>query len=290
MKVAVTGGNGQIGRHVVAELQSAHEVTVLDLVGEKSPLQPFGPVDLLDLELVSKALTGHDAVVHLGGIDAATLVPDEKYFHTNTMATWNVMHAGYEAGIRIFSVCSSVGVYGEHMPDYIPVDEDHTHYGEDPYDLSKRATEVIGQGFAERDGVSVSMIRPCHLAFDHVAERMDLVYQGLPEPEAEGFVDPLPGQGWFIAPEDLATMFRAAIELAAPGYDVFNAGADDTFRSEPTRELVKDLFGQALPERDSERFDANPNASAYDSSKAKRVFGWQPKLNWKALQEKTRNQ
>ena len=290
MKVAVTGGRGQIGRHVVAELQSDHEVTVLDLVGEKSPLQPFGPVDLLDLGRVSEALAGHDAVVHLGGIDAATLVEPETYFHTNTMATWNVMHAGYEAGIRIFSVCSSDGVYGEGAPDYIPMDEVYPQRAEDPYDLSKCVTEVIGQGFAEREGVSVTMIRPCNLAFDHVAERMDLFNQGLPEPEAEGYVDPLPEDGWFIAPEDLATLFRATIERAAPGFDVFNAGADDTFFPVPTRELLRNEYGRSVPERDVARYDANPFASTYDSTKAKRELGWAPRFNWKALQEKTRNQ
>ena len=288
MKVAVTGGNGQIGRHVVTELQKAHEVTVLDIVGEKSPLQPFGPVDVMDLDRVSEALAGHDAVAHLGGIDAATVVEEEKYFSVNTLGTWNVVHAGYEAGIRTFALCSSDGVYGETL--YVPVDEDHPKSGNDSYDLSKRAVEIIGQGFAERDGVSVSVIRPSHVAFDHVAERMVLFHQGLPEPESDEYVDPLPEDGWYVAPEDVATCFRAAIERAAPGYDVFNAGADDTFCPEPTRELLKKVLGREIPERNPELYDNNPFASPCDNSKAKRVLGWEPKINWKVLQEKTRNQ
>ena len=286
MKVVVTGGNGQIGRHAVAALEPDHEVTVIDKV-EDGPHQPLGAIDLLDLERVRSALEGQDAIIHLGGLDAAVHATPEQFFHTNTMATWNVMHAGYEAGVRIFSLCSTVGVYGLsgrlRLPDQIPVDESQRLRGHDPYKLSKRVTEEIGRAFAQRGGISVSLLRPCHLAFDHVVGPMVLCSQDVPESQAGGLVDPLPEYRWMVAPEDVGSCFRRVIEVAPPGLEIFNVAADDSFSATPTRERVAEICGQPIAERDAERFDANPFASAFDNTKAKRMLGWQPQYNWEQL-------
>ena len=287
MKVAVTGGNGQLGRHVVAALEPDYEVTVLDKTGE-GERQPLGPVDLLDLNKVKKALTGHEAVIHLGGLDAAIDATPEQFFHTNTMATWNVMHAGCEIEVQTFSLCSSSSAYGfsregqRAAPDYLPIDESHRLRASDAYGLSKRMVEEIGHGFAEREDVSVSILRPCYIAFDHLLARMVRCKLGRPEPETGEWQEPMPTFRWVVDPGDLAGCFRLAIEKA-PSCETFNVSADDTFSLAPTREHVESVFGHAVPEKKPGWFDSNPFTTPLDCSKAKTMLGWKPRSNWEEL-------
>ncbi|MBT6275678.1 MAG: hypothetical protein HOI95_16285 [Chromatiales bacterium] len=58
--------------------------------------QPDGSVDVMDLEHLSAALKGQDAISHLAAIDATP----QAFFHTNVVAAWNVLHCGYEADRR----------------------------------------------------------------------------------------------------------------------------------------------------------------------------------------------
>ena len=65
-RVAVTGGSGRLGRHVVEELARHTNVTILDKTPGDSP-HPFVDLDVLDLAGVFRALQGHDAVIHSTG-------------------------------------------------------------------------------------------------------------------------------------------------------------------------------------------------------------------------------
>jgi UDP-glucose 4-epimerase len=287
VKVAITGGNGQLGRYVVDAFEPDHEVTVVDRV-DLGNRQPIGPVDLLDLEKVKLALAGQQAVVHLGGLDAAVDATPEQFFHTNTIATWNVMHAGCEVGVSRFSLCSSTSAYGFSLagqrsaPDYLPIDESHRLRASDPYGLSKRVLEEIGSGFSERENVSVSFLRPCYVAFDPLLPRLVCCKNDEPEPDGGEWKEALPPLRWVVAPEDVAQCFRLAIENVE-GLEVFNVCADDTFSSTPTRTRVQAVFGVSIPERQPAWFDGNPFASLLDNSKAKRLLGWQPNANWDVL-------
>ena len=76
MRIAVTGGSGKLGRHVVEHLRgSGHDVVVLDTHGER--WSGWLAIDLTDYGQVVDALGGVrgeqppvDAVVHLAAIPA----------------------------------------------------------------------------------------------------------------------------------------------------------------------------------------------------------------------------
>ena len=110
-KILVTGGNGLLGRYVVNALEGEHDIAIADRKGD-DPRQVHGPVDVLDLQAIQNYVTGQDTIVHLAAIDAAVPAAPKDYFQTNVMAAWNILHAGYEAGVRQFVLCSSASVYG----------------------------------------------------------------------------------------------------------------------------------------------------------------------------------
>ena len=275
-RIVVTGGHGMLGRHVVAALEPDYDVTVVDRVDGGSH-QPHGPVDVLDLEALERAVRGHDAIIHLAAIDAAVDARAHEFFHVNTVAAWNVLHLGYEAGIRRFVVCSSSSVYGvrETTPLYLPIDESHPARATSPYGLGKRVTELVASGFAERDGVVAVALRPCYVAYTHLIDRMSREVETV-EPGEE----PLPPLRWHVSPRDAARCFRAALEADVSGYRVFNVAGPDSFSSRPTLAVAESEYGR-LPEiRDAARFDADPHASLIDCTRAREVLGWSPCENW----------
>lgn len=291
-RIAVTGGNGLLGRYVVAALEPDYEITVIDRV-QTGDRQPHGTVDVLDLAALGRALGGQDAVIHLAAIDAANDATPQKFFHTNVLAAWNVLHAGYESGVRRFALCSSSSAYGlradgfRAAPQYLPLDESHPTRATDPYGLSKRACETVAEGFAARDGVSVAVLRPCSIAFPHMIGRMVADYENRTASESQEWKSPMPPLRWFVAPEDAATCFRLALE-ADTGFEVFNVSADQTFSAQPTLSLVESLFGEKPRLRDESRFEADPYASPMGTTKARHRLGWTPQVTWESLRARSK--
>src|SRR6476661_1937333 len=69
LRVAVTGGAGFIGSHVVDRMVTAgHHVTVLDVRPPHRPDVAFALVDIDDVDGLVAALTGIDVVLHLAGV------------------------------------------------------------------------------------------------------------------------------------------------------------------------------------------------------------------------------
>src|SRR6476469_6376763 len=101
MRIAVTGGTGKLGRHVVRRLtDGGHTVVNLDREGERAG--GFMRVDLTDYGQVIDALSGArdggqpatvDALVHLAAIPAPGLSPDIETFRNNMVTTFSVFHA-----------------------------------------------------------------------------------------------------------------------------------------------------------------------------------------------------
>ena len=89
MKIAVTGAAGQIGSRLCEDLARDHEIVRIDIQGVGEP------IDVLDLDGLTRALAGSDTVVHLAGKVAVKASWDDT--HENLIGTYNAFEAARRA-------------------------------------------------------------------------------------------------------------------------------------------------------------------------------------------------
>jgi UDP-glucose 4-epimerase len=125
MRYFVTGGAGFIGSHLVDKLILAGDVTVYDNLSSGkiefishhfgNPNFEFIQKDLLDLEDLKEAIKDHGVIFHLAANPDARLGIDDTSLDLKqeTLATYNVLEAMRENGIKKIVFSSSGTVYGE---------------------------------------------------------------------------------------------------------------------------------------------------------------------------------
>ena len=283
MRVVVTGGSGKAGQPLVEELASdaggkmRHDVLVLD----KAPVPErvgvrFFEGDIEDLGCVQAALSGADAVIHLAGIHTHGILPNEDTFRINAMGTFNVHEAAWWLGISRVVTMSSEAVLGwapgswerEHVPAYLPIDEDHPVGAQDAYGLSKVVSEAIARSYTAKCGMETVILRPPWIVS---AEEL----KGLRE---SGGVTPAKfGLYHYIDARDLAAACRAAIERPMAGTHTVFVGSGETTVAEPLCTLYPRLM-PAIGDRADELTGIRAPVS---TERARTLLDWAPIRSWR---------
>jgi nucleoside-diphosphate-sugar epimerase len=293
-KVLVTGGCGRLGRYVVDELRTSHQVTTLDLADSRLDL-PHLKLSILDRPALREACAGQEAVVHLAALDAHRDAAAEEFFDVNAVGTWNVLEAAFESTVKKVVVASSNSAMGfghgdrGARPVYLPLDEAHPARPTDTYALTKLLNEVTAESFGRRQKMTVCCIRPTYIMFpelvpfiaDRVQRPADPPTTTHPDPAvAAALAEPLSLLRCYVEPRDLARLFRLALEHDGPAYELFYGSAADSFEPRPTLSYLEQAFG-TLPEiRKPWLYERNPHAAAIDCSHAREVLGWAPTSDW----------
>ncbi|WP_344093874.1 NAD(P)-dependent oxidoreductase [Microbacterium deminutum] len=242
MIIGVTGSGGKLGRAAVARLREAgHEVIGFDLVGP--PGGGFTRVELTDYGQILDALLGvtarHeglDALVHLAAIPVNGLIPDAATFINNMTVSFNVLFGAHRAGIRTIVMASSITAMGfpfEKAPPALPVDETYTA-AFNTYGLGKVAEEAIAAQLAGwSDDLSITALR-----FTNVVDETE--YDTFDRADDPGYRRDLIGT-WIDA-RDGAEAVALALEVARPGFEVYNVVAPTSGSSIPSRELAERWF------------------------------------------------
>ena len=270
-RVMFTGGSGKAGRHVVKHLvDHGHEVLNLDLKPLDNPKVRTLIADITDSGQVFNALSSTmamhefdpvlrpqpvDAVVHFAAIPRIMIVPDNELFRVNAVGTYNVIEAAVTLGIKKIVIASSETAYGvvfasePREPEYFPLDEDYDVNPMDSYALSKVVNEKTARAFALRSGFDIYALRIGNVIEPHEYETF--VPQWIADPAFRKKI------AWsYIDARDLGEIIRLAIEKDGLGFQVFNAGNDDTSSDLPTQELLKRFYPnvpvrRALGEREA---------------------------------------
>ena len=168
MCIAVTGGAGFIGGHLVRRLAAirAGRILVLDNLQRACMEDPrvgqdnvsLVQVDIRNREALSGAFEGCKVVFHLAAqSNVMGAVSNSGYaFDTNVAGTFNVLEAAKSAGVKRFVFTSSREVYGE--PDQLPVGESSSLHPKNAYGASKAAGEVYCR-LAAVEGMEAVILR-----------------------------------------------------------------------------------------------------------------------------------
>jgi nucleoside-diphosphate-sugar epimerase len=272
MRCTITGGGGQVGQVVVAELEVAHELTLFSQRRlETNHRLVTG--DLLSEEDCLRAVDGADVVVHL----AAVREPSVDTFRWNTLSTYRIVEAACRQGARRVVLASSNCVYGHcyrlsktaFRPHSLPIDESHPCEPEDNYGLSKVVSEEILGAFHRAFGIEIAALRLAWVWGDD--ERRWWVESG--RELVDAFADGL----WaYVDARDAALAFRLSVEASdLPAAPAYNINATDTMAAADSAELaarVPALAGHASR--------LAGRTSFFSAERAGRVLGWRPDRSW----------
>ena len=172
--VAVTGGDGFIGSHLVERLVAdGHRVRAMALYsafGTRGWLDHL-PADVMaEVEVVSadvrdpravREFIGDASVVyHLAALIAIpySYRAPQSYLDTNATGTLNVLEAARDLGTGRVVHTSTSEVYG--TAQRVPIDESHPLQAQSPYAASKIAADKLAESYHLSFGVPVVTLRP----------------------------------------------------------------------------------------------------------------------------------
>jgi UDP-glucose 4-epimerase len=167
--VVVTGGAGFIGANLCAALRRddriGRVIAIDDLsTGARENLEGVAEVELvvgsiLDTELLAKACTGIDAIVHLAARPSVprSLEDPMATHHANATGTLCVLEASRCGPRAQVIVASSSSVYGANPA--LPKREDMATLPMSPYGASKLATESYALAHSRSFGMDVLAFR-----------------------------------------------------------------------------------------------------------------------------------
>jgi UDP-glucose 4-epimerase len=286
VKLLVTGGAGNIGGVVVAQLVAAgHDVTVADdLSTGYADAVPAGValarVGVHDIATVLTPDAGYDGVLHFAARIAAgeSVRHPERYWHTNVVGSLALLDAVRAAGVPRLVFSSTAAVYGN--PVAVPIPEDAVVAPTNPYGWTKLAVDMAighecaahGLGAVSLPYFNVAGAAPAvdgrilgerhdpetHLipiALEVAADRRDRLHifgEDYPTPDGTCIRD-------YIHVADLAAAHLLALDAAEPGHHrVYNLGNGNGFSNRQVVDVVRAVTGAPVPVQAAPRRPGDP--------------------------------
>ena len=255
-RVLVTGAAGRLGSAVLRVL-AAQGASVVGLDRhDPGTVETFFTGSASDVDLVAKAVTGVDAVIHLAAIPSPEHGTPEEVFVGNAAATFVVLDQAARAGVKKAVIASSLSITGlpfaphPAAPDYVPIDEAMPLQAADPYALSKQADEATAAMVARRDGMSVVALRFPKLGTPEFLAGYAREYRDEPGAGAH--------EVWsYLDMRDAATACWLGLAVSVSGAHPLYVAASETLSPYPTDELLarylphvprrRALSGRAVP-------------------------------------------
>ncbi|KGF70200.1 UDP-glucose 4-epimerase [Hoeflea sp. BAL378] len=308
MTVLVTGGAGYIGSHMVwALLDAGEEVVVIDRLSTGfewavAPEARLIRADIADTQTVAGIIRNHgvDAIVHFAGsISVPESIADPLgYYQNNTANSLALIRTAIENGVDKFVFSSTAAVYGSPVSDG-PVSEAAPTLPESPYGLSKLMTERMLADAAAAHDFRYAALRYFNVSGADPQGRTGQSTRGaanlikVATEAAMGKRDGIEVFGTdyptrdgtcvrdFIHVSDLvAAHMNALTYLRAGGQSIIaNCGYGRGYTVREVLDSVKRLSGRDFEIRIAARRPGDIVTSVADSSRARMVLDWTPKLD-----------
>jgi UDP-glucose 4-epimerase len=305
--ILVTGGAGYIGSHTVKALSKrGFQVIILDNL-------VYGHRDLVEKHLQTKLIVGdiHDqkllahlfsshhisAIIHFAAYAyvGESVVEPARYYQNNLVGTITLLDSMREYGINNLVFSSTCATYG--IPNYIPIDENHSQNPINPYGASKLMIERILKDYDLAYGLKSIVFRYFNaagadpdglLGEDHNPEThlIPLVLQSAngqrssisifgtdyDTPDGTCIRD-------YIHVSDLAEAHVLGLEYLWENQisQIFNLGNGSGFSVKEVIDTAKQVTSKEIPITECPRRSGDPAVLIGSASKAKEILGWQPK-------------
>ena len=301
MKILITGITGMVGSHLAEYVLHNHpSVEVHGLIRWRSPLDNIRDVqsnlvlhlaELRDLNSLVVLLreVKPDWIFHLAAqsyVTSSFAAPADT-IHTNVIGTANLLDAICLAAIDPkVHICSSSEVYGQVLPDEIPIRETNPFRPASPYAVSKVGEDMIAlQYFLSYGSRTVRTRMFTHtgprrgdvFAESAFAKQIAEIEAGLrPNPVKVGNLDSV---RTFADVRDAVRAYWLLLEKCPPG-EVYNIGGNRTMTIGEMLEILKSM-ARCKIEHEVDPTLLRPSDVTLqipDTSKFRAVTGWEPEI------------
>ena len=308
MRILVTGGTGYIGSTAVEILLTqGFEISIIDdcSMGHADTVPAgvrFVNGSLLNVDEVTDALTGCDAVMHFAGksLVGESVEKPDLYHSVNVNGTRILLDEMRKQSITKIVFSSSAATYGE--PKVVPILETSEAIPTNPYGATKLAIDHMITAEAAAHGISAASLRYFNVAGALKAERGWLAERHNPETHLIPNVlrsttdNPVKifGIDWptqdgtcirdYVHVIDLIDAHLKALNsLGKPGHEIYNLGSGSGYSVREIVAAASSATGQQIPFIDSPRRAGDPAVLIADISKAKTRLGWEPTRDMNAM-------
>ncbi|HYO30696.1 MAG TPA: NAD(P)-dependent oxidoreductase [Thermomicrobiales bacterium] len=160
-RVLITGAGGRIGRDLGERLKERYDLRLMyhHTVPEAPPSEDWLTAETTDMDAVSKAMAGVDAVVHLAG-EPSPRASWEEVLDANIVGTRTILEAAHRAGVERVVFASTNHVMGMYDRDRAwPIYADLPVRPDSLYGVSKAFGETLGRFYADQHGLRVVCLR-----------------------------------------------------------------------------------------------------------------------------------
>lgn len=302
--ILVTGGAGYIGSHACKQLAKAgyQPVTVDNLSRGHRWAVKWGPLEVADIA-DRAAMIGvlqkyrPAAVLHFAAYAYAgeSVTHPALYYGNNIVASWNLLEAMRETGVRHIVFSSTCATYGE-MPTE-PIRETAAQNPVSPYGFSKLAIERLLLDYSVAYGFKAVMPRyfnasgadpegeigELHDPEPHLIPNVLRVARGL-DPLLKIFGDDYPTPDGtcvrdYIHVTDLADAhvlaLRGLLEDGLTG--AFNLGNGNGYSIKQVIDAARQITGREIRCEIAPRRAGDPPFAVGDASRARKILGWNPR-------------
>ena len=313
MKLLVTGGTGFIGSHLAEEgKRRGADVVVLGLTDRPEEranaelLSRMGaevlPGSITDAELCRRAARGVTHIFHLAVAMREGGKSDEFFESINLDGTRHLLQAATEERVQRFVYCSTIGIYGHRSPGI--TSEDSPLAPGNIYERTKVTAERLVQDFAENCQLAALVLRPADV-YGPRDQRLLKLFQGVSRGRFPLFGAGKGRRHMVYVDDVVSAFFKACEREEAVGQGLIVAGP----RACTLRELIDEIqaatgsgrYGIRLPLAPMlglaavvedvcsalaldppiyrRRMDFFHSDSEFDTSRARRVLGWEPRVD-----------
>jgi len=289
-RAMVTGGAGFIGSELTKQLvQSGAAVTVLDnfASGKKEYLTGLQVRivngDICDKGKVAECLKDQEIVYHVA---ALPFIPDsyanpEEFFRVNVEGTITLMRQAIASeSVERFVYLSSSEVYGSAQT--VPMTEDHPTLPRSTYAVSKLAADRSVFTLYKEHGLPSVIVRLFNSYGPNITQPYivpEIVLQLLEgrSPLRLGNVDS--SRDFTFVEDSARAIILSSLSKDAIG-EVVNVGSGEDVKIIRLAKLIANVVGSEFSiETDPSRFRPyDVDRLICDNSKAKRVLGWEPRV------------